>query len=84
MKPLPPLRALQAFEVFGRLGSVTATADALGVSVGAISQLLRKAEESAGIGLLERAGRHVVLTSRGRRYHDQVSAGFDQLRAAQD
>jgi LysR family transcriptional regulator, glycine cleavage system transcriptional activator len=84
MKPLPPLRALQAFEVFGRLGSVTATADALGVSVGAISQHLRNAEEAAGIALLERAGRHVVLTARGRMYHDQISAGFDQLRSAQD
>jgi LysR family transcriptional regulator, glycine cleavage system transcriptional activator len=84
MKNLPPLRALQAFEVFGRLGSVTATADALGVSVGAISQQLRKAEAAAGIALVERAGRNVVLTARGRAYHGQISAAFDQLRSAQD
>jgi LysR family transcriptional regulator, glycine cleavage system transcriptional activator len=84
MKSLPPLRALQAFEVFGRLGSVTATAEALGVSAGAISQQLRKAEEAAGIALLERAGRNVVLTTRGRAYHAQISAGFDLLWTAQD
>jgi len=83
MISLPPLRALQAFEAFGRLGSVTAAANALGVSVGAVSQQLRKAEDAAGIALLERSGRNVVLTTRGRKYHDRIAAGFDQFRSAQ-
>jgi LysR family transcriptional regulator, glycine cleavage system transcriptional activator len=52
MTKLPPLRALQAFEAFGRLGSVTDAAKELGVSVGAVSQQLRKVEEATGVGLL--------------------------------
>lgn len=84
MTRLPPLRALQAFEAFGRLGSVTAAAEELGVSLGAISQQLRKAEDAAGARLLERAGRHVALTARGRQYLEGLTEGFDRLREAQD
>lgn len=84
MTRLPPLRAVQAFEAFGRLGSVTAAAEELGVSLGAVSQHLRKAEEAAGVRLLERAGRNVTLTTRGRQYLDGLSQGFNALREAQD
>jgi LysR family glycine cleavage system transcriptional activator len=82
MKHLP-LRAMQAFEAFGRLGSVTAAAEELGVSLGAISQQLRKAEEAAGLRLVERSGRHVTLTARGRTYLEGLTAGFERLHAAQ-
>lgn len=83
MTKLPPMRALQAFEAFGRLGSATAAAAELGVTVGAISQQLRKAEEQIGLRLIERQGKSIALSSRGRQYHADISAGFDQLRAAQ-
>jgi LysR family transcriptional regulator, glycine cleavage system transcriptional activator len=82
--PHLPLRAMQAFEAFGRLGSVTAAADELGVTLGAVSQQLRKAEAVAGVRLVERAGRHVTLTSRGRTYLEDLNRGFDGLRVAQD
>lgn len=81
--PHLPLRAMQAFEAFGRLGSVTAAAQELGVSLGAISQQLRKAEEAVGVRLVERAGRHITLTPRGTRYLEDLNAGFDRLREAQ-
>lgn len=84
MKKSPPLRAIQAFEAFGRLGSVTGAADELGVSPGAISQQIRKAEEALGVLLLERRGRTVTMTSWGRMYHTAVSAGFDRIRDASD
>jgi LysR family glycine cleavage system transcriptional activator len=84
MKRLPPLRAIQAFEAFGRLGSVTGAAIELDVSPGAISQQIRKAEEELGIQLLERRGRTVVLTSWGRMYHTAITAGFDRIREAQE
>jgi LysR family transcriptional regulator, glycine cleavage system transcriptional activator len=84
MAKLPPLHALQAFEALGRLGSVTAAAVELGVSLGAVSQQLRKAEQAVGFSLIERRGRSVQLTSLGRRYHTDLSAGFDMLRAAQE
>ncbi|WP_315918322.1 LysR substrate-binding domain-containing protein [Mesorhizobium sp. SP-1A] len=78
----PPLRAIQAFEAFGRHGSVTGAATELGVSAGAVSQQIRKVEEALGLLLLERRGRTVTLTSWGRMYHAAVSAGFDRIREA--
>lgn len=83
MQRLPSMRALQTFEAFGRLGSATAAAAELGVTVGAISQQLRKAEAQVGQRLVERKGKSIALTTRGRQYHDDVKAGFDTLRDAQ-
>jgi len=83
MTKAPPLRAIQAFEAFGRIGSVTGAAEELEVSAGAVSQQIRKAEEALGTQLLERRGRTVTLTSWGRLYHGAVSAGFDRIREAQ-
>ena len=83
MQKLPSMRAIQAFESFGRLGSVTAAAAELGVTVGAISQQLRKAEAEVELRLMERKGKAIALTTRGRQYHDDVTAAFDALRAAQ-
>ncbi|WP_040693259.1 LysR substrate-binding domain-containing protein [Pseudaminobacter salicylatoxidans] len=80
----PPLRAIQAFEAFGRLGSVTGAAEELGVSAGAVSQQIRKAEETLGVQLLERRGRVVTMTSWGRLYHSAISTGFSHIREAQE
>lgn len=81
---LPPLRAIQAFEAFGRQGSVTGAADELGVSPGAISQQIRKAEEALGLRLLERRGKTVALSSWGRLYHAEIARAFKQMSDAQD
>jgi LysR family glycine cleavage system transcriptional activator len=83
LQKLPSMRAMQAFEAFGRLGSVTAAAAELGVTLGAVSQQLQKAEESVGVRLVERMGKSIALTTWGRQYHDDVRAGFDKLREAQ-
>lgn len=84
MRKPPPLRAIQAFEAFGRRGSVTAAAKELGVSAGAVSQQIRKAEEALETRLLERRGRSVALTALGRIYHAAVSVAFNHIREAQD
>lgn len=81
---LPPLRALQAFEAFGRLRSVNAAASALGVTAGAISQQLRLLEDHVGVPLLIRDGRRAVLTPAGRTYHELIMQGFGRLIVAQD
>lgn len=81
---LPPLRALQAFEAVARRGSVTEAAAELGVSPGAVSQQLRKAEDALGVRLLERRGKGVELTSWGRLYHAEIAPAFEQLQRAQD
>jgi LysR family glycine cleavage system transcriptional activator len=84
LKKLPPLRAIQTFEAFGRHGSVATTADELGVTSGAVSQQIRRAEEALGLRLLERHGKNISLTAWGRVYHAKVSEAFDKLREAQD
>lgn len=81
---LPPLRAPQAFECFGRVGSVNAAARALGVTPGAISQQLRLLEEHVGIVLLIKDGRRATLTPAARAYHELLSQGFGRLALAQD
>ncbi len=83
MQKLPSMRAIQAFEAFGRLGSATAAAEELSVTVGAISQQLRKIEAEVALHLVERKGRSIALTTRGRLYHDDIKAAFDKLRYAQ-
>lgn len=81
---IPYLKALQAFEAVGTHGSVTAAAQTLGVSPGAISQQIHKLEDQLGITLLERSGRRMELTTWGRLYHAEIRKGFDQLANAQD
>lgn len=81
---LPPLRALQAFEAFGRLGSVNSAARALGVTPGAISQQLKLLESHVGLPLFVKDGRRAMLTPAARAYHDLISQGFEKLLLAQD
>lgn len=81
---LPPLRALQAFEAFGRLGSVSNAAQELGVTSGAISQQLKMLEGFLGIQLVVKDGRRAAMTREARAYHEVIRAGFDRLRSAQD
>lgn len=81
---LPPLRALQAFEAFGRSGTVLGAARELGVTPGAISQQLRLLEEHAGVPLLLREGRRIAMTPAAMVYHELISQGFDRLMRAQD
>lgn len=80
---LPPLRALQAFEAFGRLESVSNAAQELGVTSGAISQQLRALEDHLGIQMVVKDGRRATMTHEARAYHKLISAGFDKLRSAQ-
>ena len=81
---LPPLRALQAFEAIARTGSVASAAVELGVSSGAISQQLRKIEDTLDLRLFDRRGKGIELNSFGRLYLAELSPAFDQLRRAQE
>lgn len=82
-KFLPPLRALQAFEAFGRIGSVGGAAQELGVTPGAVSQQIRILEDHTGLSLIVKDGRRASLSADARPYHEVVMAGFDKLRLAQ-
>lgn len=84
MALIPTMRAVQAFEAVARCGSVTAAAEELCVSPGAISQQIHNIEVSLSAALFERRGRSLALTSWGRMYYERVRVAFDQLRLAQE
>jgi len=80
---LPPLRAMHAFESFGRLGSVSAAARELGVTPGAISQQIKLLEEHLRMPLIAKDGRRASIAPKAKAYHAVLSAGFEKLKQAQ-
>ncbi|MGQ9370324.1 LysR substrate-binding domain-containing protein [Azospirillum sp. ST 5-10] len=82
MRTLPSLTALHAFEVAARRLSVRAAADELLVTPGAVSRQIKLLEEHFGVALIERAGRGIALTAKGRAYHEAVRRPFEELRKA--
>ena len=77
---LPPLSALRAFEATARLGSVTAAADELSVTHGAVSRQLKSLDEYFGVALFTKSGRGLVLTHHGERLQSGVGEAFAKLR----
>lgn len=82
--PLPPLRAVRAFEAVGRLGSVTRAAEELDVSPGAITLQIHALEKHLKVHLVERVGRGIALTSWGAIYLRRIAAAMDEIRRAND
>lgn len=80
---LPPLRAMHAFECFGRHGSISAAARELNVTSGAVSQQIKILEDHLSTPLIMKDGRKASLTPLARSYHEALSVGFDQLKQAQ-
>jgi DNA-binding transcriptional LysR family regulator len=85
-KSLPPLAALKAFEVFGRVGGIRRAARVLNVDHAVISRHLRTLESRVGTILVERhpGERGNWLTCEGERYHRRVSAALMELANASD
>jgi DNA-binding transcriptional LysR family regulator len=59
---LPPLSALRAFEAAARLGRMTAAADELAVTPGAISRQVRQLEQHLGVALFDGTKARPTLT----------------------
>lgn len=76
------LGALRAVEAAGRLGTLRAAAEELGVTVGAVSQQILKCEAELGRTLFERRPRGLVPTDLGAAVLERLSAGFAELSAA--
>jgi DNA-binding transcriptional LysR family regulator len=74
-----PLNAIRAIEIVARRGSLAPAAEELGVTPGAVSQHIRRAEERLGIELFERTPRGLVPTEALREIVPQLSAGFVAL-----
>ena len=79
---LPPLTALRAFHVAGRLGSFQAAARALLVTPSAVSHQIRSLEEWLGTPLFARGARRIELTKAGRALLRDADAAFARIATA--
>ncbi|MEZ5668033.1 MAG: LysR substrate-binding domain-containing protein [Alphaproteobacteria bacterium] len=76
------LNGLRALEATGRLGSLQAAADELGVSPGAVSQQVGKSESQLGRAVFRRTPRGLVPTAFGSTVLARLTAGFRELERA--
>jgi DNA-binding transcriptional LysR family regulator len=69
-------------EAVGRLGSLQASAEELGVSIGAVSQQIIKAEAQLGHAIFERRPKGLVPTDIGRPVLARLTDGFEKMSEA--
>lgn len=79
MRRLPPPNSLVAFDAVARRGSISAAADELGRTHGAVSQQIRKLQDHLGFAVVERHGSGIRLTELGRELQEMVTRSFDGL-----
>lgn len=77
-----PLNALRAFEAAARLGSMSAAADELGVTHGAVSRHVKALEAKFGHPLLDRLPRSVMATRAGAALASELTEAFERMRLA--
>ena len=80
----PDVNALVVFALVAEERNFRAAADRLGVSRSAVSQTIRRLEESLGIALMQRTTRSVSLTEAGERLFAEVGPAIADMRAALD
>lgn len=80
--PRPSFNALRAFEATARLRSMTAAAQELSVTHGAISRHVRALEETLGVVLLTRGAQSTDPTPEGARLAEGVAAALNLMQAA--
>lgn len=79
---LPDLNALAVFALVAEERSFRAAANRLGVTRSAVSQTIKRLEETLGIALVRRTTRSVSLTEAGEHLHEQVAPAIAEMRAA--
>jgi DNA-binding transcriptional LysR family regulator len=79
---VPDLNALAVFVLIAEERSFRAAADRLGVTRSAVSQTIRRLEESLGIELVQRTTRSVSLTEAGERLLANVAPAVADMRSA--
>lgn len=78
--PFPiPLNALRAIEIVARRGALAPAAEELGVTIGAVSQHLRRAEERLGVELFERTAAGLRPLPALKAALPQLTSGFTAL-----
>jgi DNA-binding transcriptional LysR family regulator len=78
----PDLNALAVFALVAEESSFRAAADRLGVTRSAVSQSIRRLEETLGIALVQRTTRSVSLTEAGERLYAETAPAIAEMRAA--
>lgn len=76
---LIPLNALRAIEIVARRGALAPAAEELGVTVGAVSQHLRRAEERLGMELFDRTPSGLKPRPALKAALPQLTSGFAAL-----
>jgi DNA-binding transcriptional LysR family regulator len=77
------VRRLRLLSELSERGTVTAVAEALAYTPSAVSQQLATLEREAGVPLLERQGRRLVLTDAGRGLVEHAAAVIARLELAE-
>lgn len=75
------LSGLRAVEAVGRLGSLRAAAEELGVTIGAVSQQVQKTERQLGRPLFDRMPKGLKPTALGEDVVARLTAGMAELSA---
>ena len=81
-RPLPPLKALKAFEASARLRSLTRAAEELHVTQGAVSQQVKLLEDYLDTQLFIRKPRKLELTEAARAYLPVLTDAFNNLQSS--
>ncbi|WP_421858362.1 LysR substrate-binding domain-containing protein [Oricola sp.] len=76
------LSGLRAVEAVGRLGTLGAAAEELGVTVGAVSQQVLRTEERLGRPVFRRVARGLQKTPLGEEVCARLTAGMEELSRA--
>lgn len=79
---LPSLNTLRAFEAAARHLSFKTAASELGVTAGAVSQQVRKLEQSLGVALFRRLAHGLLLTTEGEVYLPKITKALEDLTEA--
>lgn len=78
----PDLNALAVFALVAEERSFRAAADRMGITRSAVSQTIRRLEETLGIALVLRTTRSVSLTEAGERLYGEIAPAMADMRAA--
>jgi DNA-binding transcriptional LysR family regulator len=78
----PDLNALAVFALVAEERSFRAAADRMGVTRSAVSQTMKRLEETLGIALVRRTTRSVSLTEAGERLYVEIAPAIADMRAA--
>lgn len=78
------LRRAAVFHAVARAGGIAAAARAIGKSAPAVHADLRRFERDMGVTLMERSGRALRLTPRGRALYETIGRALDEIGRVRD